>query len=109
MYGAFCWTALGLGSHCLAETFVHAGRQMDMSAFRGFELRAAHQALSAELPVPLKAGRRRRQPHPSGGLCTDMNGKSFRWNWPNVPFAAVCNDDDGKDAKPSVDSLTNIP
>jgi hypothetical protein len=28
------------GSHCLAETFVHAGRQMDMSALLGFELRA---------------------------------------------------------------------
>jgi hypothetical protein len=33
-------------------------------------------------------------------LCTDLNGKTFRWNWPNVPFAAVCHDDEGAEAKP---------
>jgi hypothetical protein len=26
----------------------------------------------------------------SGRTCVDMNGKSFGWYWPNVPFAAVC-------------------
>ena len=30
---------------------------------------------------------------PSGRLCTDLNGKPFRWHWANVPFAAVCTDD----------------
>jgi hypothetical protein len=38
---------------------------------------------------------------PAGRLCTDLNGKTFRWNWPNVPFAAVCSDDEGRKAKPS--------
>jgi hypothetical protein len=33
-------------------------------------------------------------------LCTDLNGKTFRWEWPNVPFAAVCHDDEGGEAKP---------
>jgi hypothetical protein len=63
----------------------------------------SHQALSAELPVPAKADRPAQAARPSGRLCTDMNGKTFRWNWPNVPFAAVCNDDHGRDAKPSAD------
>lgn len=61
------------------------------------------QAVSAELALPMKADRPEQAARPSGRLCTDMNGKRFRWNWPNVPFAAVCNDDDGKDAKPSAD------
>lgn len=64
----------------------------------------SQQAISAELPVPAKAARPAQAAHPSGRLCTDMNGKTFRWNWPNVPFAAVCNDDDGRDAKPSGDA-----
>jgi len=62
----------------------------------------SHQAFSAELPVPAKADRPAQAARPSGRLCTDMSGKTFHWNWPNVPFAAVCNDDDGRDAKPSV-------
>jgi hypothetical protein len=62
----------------------------------------SHQALSAELPVPAKANRPVPAASPSGRLCTDINGKRFRWNWPNVPFAAVCNDDD-EDAKPPAD------
>ena len=61
----------------------------------------SHPALSAELSVPVKADRPAQAARPSGRLCTDMNGKTFRWNWPNVPFAAVCNDDDGRVAKPS--------
>jgi hypothetical protein len=60
-----------------------------------------HQAWSTELPVkpahPAQAAR------PSGRLCTDLNGKQFRWHWANVPFAAVCTDDENKDAKPPVD------
>jgi hypothetical protein len=30
---------------------------------------------------------------PTGRLCTDLNGKTFGWNWPNVPFGtATCSD-----------------
>jgi hypothetical protein len=55
-------------------------------------------AWSAELPV--KVNHATPEPRPSGRLCTDMNGKKFRWSWANVPFASVCSDDE-KDAKPS--------
>jgi hypothetical protein len=26
-------------------------------------------------------------------LCTDIDGKSFRWSWPNAPFGSSCRDD----------------
>jgi hypothetical protein len=30
---------------------------------------------------------------PTGRLCTDLDGKIFGWNWPNVPFGtATCSD-----------------
>jgi hypothetical protein len=60
-----------------------------------------HQAWSTELPV--KPNRPAQAARPSGRLCTDLNGKQFRWHWANVPFAAVCTDDESKDAKPPVD------
>jgi hypothetical protein len=55
--------------------------------------------LGAELPV--KTNPATQQPRPSGRLCTDMEGKTFRWNWANVPFASVCTEDE-KDAKPAL-------
>ena len=42
-------------------------------------------------------------------LCTDLNGKTFRWHWPNVPFAAVCSDDEGREAKPSPPAQKRAP
>lgn len=27
-------------------------------------------------------------------VCTDINGMSFRWSWPNAPFGASCGDGD---------------
>jgi hypothetical protein len=61
-------------------------------------LAPAGVALSAELPIKINPVTQ--APHPSGRLCTDMEGKKFRWNWPNVPFASVCSDDD-KGANPA--------
>jgi hypothetical protein len=30
---------------------------------------------------------------PTGRTCTDLNGRTFGWNWPNVPFGtATCSD-----------------
>jgi hypothetical protein len=58
----------------------------------------AGAALSAELPV--KTSKAAPAPGPSGRLCTDMDGKKFRWHWANVPFASVCNEDE-KDTKPT--------
>jgi hypothetical protein len=55
-------------------------------------------ALSAELPI--KTNQAKQEPRPAGRLCTDMDGKKFRWHWANVPFASVCNEDE-KDAKPA--------
>lgn len=57
-----------------------------------------NQARSADIAV--KTDHATETVHPSGGLCTDLNGKTFRWNWPNVPFAAVCSDDEGREVKP---------
>ncbi len=54
-------------------------------------------APSAELPI--KANKAAPDFRPSGRLCTDMNGKKFRWSWANVPFASVCSEDEN-DAKP---------
>ncbi len=54
-------------------------------------------ALSADLPV--KPNHAIEEPRSSSRLCTDMDDKKFRWNWPNVPFASVCSDEE-KDAKP---------
>ena len=56
-------------------------------------------ARSTELPV--KMGHSTETSRPAGRLCTDLNGKTFRWHWANVPFAAVCSDDEGREAKPS--------
>ena len=54
-------------------------------------------ALSADLLI--KTNQATKEPRPAGRLCTDMEGKKFRWNWANVPFASVCGGDE-KDAKP---------
>jgi hypothetical protein len=27
-------------------------------------------------------------------VCTDVEGKSFRWSWPNVPFGSSCREGD---------------
>jgi hypothetical protein len=56
-------------------------------------------ALSADMSV--KTDHLTKTDQSSGRLCTDLNGKTFRWNWPNAPFAAVCTDDEGREAKPS--------
>jgi hypothetical protein len=56
-------------------------------------------ARSADIPV--KTDRSTATGRPAGWLCTDLNGKTFRWNWPNVPFAAVCSDGEGSETKPS--------
>jgi hypothetical protein len=73
---------------------------MDRGAFRRLDGvgEFAGAALSAELPV--KTNQATQQPRPSGRLCTDMEGRKFRWNWANVPFASVCSEDE-KDAKPA--------
>jgi hypothetical protein len=51
--------------------------------------------------IPVKTDHATETGRPAGRLCTDLNGKTFRWNWPNVPFASVCSDDEGREAKPS--------
>jgi hypothetical protein len=53
-------------------------------------------ARSAEIPVKTDHATEAAR----SWLCTDLNGKTFRWEWPNVPFAAVCHDDEGGEAKP---------
>lgn len=58
----------------------------------------SNAALGAELPV--KPSQAVPEPRPTGRLCTDMDGKKFRWSWANVPFASVCSDDE-KDTKPT--------
>ena len=50
--------------------------------------------------MPVKTDHATETGRPAGRLCTDLNGKTFRWEWPNVPFAAVCHDDEGREAKP---------
>ncbi len=45
-------------------------------------------AASAELPVP---ARQAAQPaRPINRTCVGTDGKTFRWDQPNVPFAATC-------------------
>jgi len=45
-------------------------------------------AASAELPVP---ARQAAQPaRPMSRTCIGTDGKAFRWDQPNVPFAATC-------------------
>jgi hypothetical protein len=51
--------------------------------------------------MPVKTGHAAATARPAGRLCTDLDGKTFRWHWANVPFAAVCSDDEGREAKPS--------
>jgi hypothetical protein len=62
-------------------------------------------ARCADIPVkadhPTETGR--------SWLCTDLNGKTFRWEWPNVPFAAVCHDDEGGEAKPPLPAQEPAP
>jgi hypothetical protein len=56
-------------------------------------------ARSTELPV--KTDHSTATARPAGRLCTDLNGKTFRWHWANVPFAAVCSDDEAKPQAPA--------
>jgi hypothetical protein len=45
-------------------------------------------AASAELPVP---ARQAAQPaRPISRTCVGTDGKTFRWDQPNAPFAATC-------------------
>jgi hypothetical protein len=55
-------------------------------------------AWSTELPV--KTEHSTKTVRPVGRLCIDLNGKTFRWHWANVPFAAVCSSEEGGEAKP---------
>jgi hypothetical protein len=64
-------------------------------------------ARSADTPV--KTDHATETARPVGRLCTDLNGKTFRWHWPNVPFAAVCSDDEGREAKPSLPAQKRSP
>jgi hypothetical protein len=58
------------------------------------------QAASAELPIPAKQAA---QPvRPMGRTCIGTDGKAFRWDQPNAPFAAVCSfDSNGPAPAPS--------
>lgn len=56
-------------------------------------------AVSADLPV--KTNHAAQPVRPLGRTCIGTDGKSFRWDWPNVPFAAVCTTDQNGIAKPS--------
>jgi hypothetical protein len=39
-------------------------------------------------------------PISTGRVCTDLNGRTFGWNWPNIPFgAAACGDAGRKTGK----------
>jgi hypothetical protein len=42
--------------------------------------------------IPVKAKETAPLDRAPARSCVDMNGKSFSWSWPNVPFAAVCGD-----------------
>jgi hypothetical protein len=64
-------------------------------------------ARSADTPV--KTDQATETARPVGRLCTDLNGTTFRWHWPNVPFAAVCSDDEGREAKPSLPAQKRSP
>jgi hypothetical protein len=56
------------------------------------------EAASAELPVP---PRQAAQPaRPMSRTCIGTDGKAFRWDQPNVPFAAVCSFDTAPPSAP---------
>jgi hypothetical protein len=59
--------------------------------------------------IPVKTDHPTETARPAGRLCTALNGKTFRWHWPNVPFAAVCSDDEGREAKPSPPAQKRAP
>jgi hypothetical protein len=51
-------------------------------------------AASAELPVPVRQAAPPVQPaRPMSRTCIGADGKPFRWDQPNVPFAAICSFD----------------
>jgi hypothetical protein len=56
-------------------------------------------AAGAELPIPTKQAA---QPaRPISRTCIGTDGRAFRWDQPNVPFAAVCSfDKDGPAPSP---------
>jgi hypothetical protein len=59
--------------------------------------------------MPVKTDHATETARPAGRLCTDLNGKTFRWHWANVPFAAVCSGDEGGEAKPSLPAQKRPP
>lgn len=59
--------------------------------------------------IPVKTDRSTETAHPPSRLCTDLNGKTFRWDWPNVPFAAICGDDERKKGRPSPPAQKRSP
>ena len=63
-------------------------------------------AASAELPVP---ARQEAQPiRPISRTCVGTDGKAFRWDQPNVPFAATCGFDNDSPA-PSLPQPGRVP
>jgi hypothetical protein len=59
----------------------------------------AAPAVSADLPV--KTNHAAQPVLPLGRTCIGTDGKPFRWDWPNAPFAAVCTNDQNGLAAPS--------
>ena len=56
-------------------------------------------ALSADLPI--KTNHAAEPIRPVSRTCIGTDGKPFRWDWPNAPFAAVCTYDQKGIAAPS--------
>jgi hypothetical protein len=67
----------------------------------------SNPAWSTDLPV--KTEHSTETARPASRLCTDLNGKTFRWHWANIPFAAVCSDDEDREAKPSPPAQKRSP
>jgi len=54
------------------------------------------QTDNTELPAKPTAQAAR----PLRRTCADMDGRPFRWEWANVPFASTCRFDEDKPATP---------
>jgi hypothetical protein len=85
-----------------AEILTDANRQMDRPAFTGSDgvRQWRVQRSSAERGHPGEDRSFDRDGPSRQPACTDLDGKTFRWHWPNVPFAAICSDDEGREVKP---------
>jgi hypothetical protein len=56
------------------------------------------EVFGAELPIP---ARQAAQPaRPVSRTCVGTDGKAFRWDQPNVPFASTCSVDKDGPASP---------